>query len=280
VAAPDIPPSCLSSPHTLQAMPLPALPPVPPLTPGMLDPATVRWLAGAAELAYATGPEVATQVQAAGLAPTWIDEPRTSTQVWTGGDSQRAVVAFRGTDDSLDWGTDAWAAKTSPEWLPGVEVHRGFLTALESVVARIDTVVGDRQLWICGHSLGGALATLYALRCSILGRPVAGVVTLGQPRVGTASFAQYYQTRLAGRHIRVQNLADPVPRVPPSKFAWTHVGTRWLLDRDGRCGDVPWWRSVLDSFDWRNPYASARTAARGIIGEHACSEYRRRLVKV
>jgi triacylglycerol lipase len=255
------------------------LPPMPPLTPGTLDPTTVRWLAQAAELAYATATEVTGQIQGVGLRPTWIDESRTSTQVWIGSDAQRAVVAFRGTDDKLDMRTDAWAAKTTPEWLPGVEVHRGFLVALESVVARIDAEVGERKVWICGHSLGGALATLYALRCAILGRSVAGVVTLGQPRVGTASFAEHYQTRLASRHIRVQNLADPVPRVPPSAWSWAHVGTRWLLDRHGRRTDVPWWRSMLDAIDWSNPFASARSAVHGLIGEHSCSEYLKRLAK-
>jgi len=261
-------------------MPTVPFPPLPSLVPGDLGAGTVRWLAHGADLAYANGQEVCTMVQAVGFAPFWLDEGSTSTQAWVGSDELRAVVAFRGTDSAPDWATDAWAAKSTPEWLPGVEVHHGFLRALDPVVARIDSLVGDRPVWICGHSLGGALATLYAARCMVLGRPVAGVVTMGQPRVGTASFARWYQERLESRHIRVQNLADPVARIPPSNLGWTHVGTRWLLDNNGLCAEVPWWRTILTKLDWSDPYKSARRAARDAVGEHACSEYLKRLAKV
>ena len=265
---------------SLPAMPIVPLPPFPSLVPGTLTTDTVRWLARCADLAYSKEEVIAPQVQAVGFAPFWLDESSTSTQVWVGSDEQRAVVAFRGTDSAPDWRSNGWATKSTPEWLPGVEVHHGFLRALEPVVARIDSLVGNRPVWICGHSLGGAIATLYAARCLVLGRAVAGVVTIGQPRVGTASFAQFYQARLESRHIRIQNISDPVPRVAPSDLGWSHVGTRWLLDSNGLCTEVPWWRLALSKLDWSDPYKSARRAARDAIGEHACSEYLNRLAKV
>lgn len=252
------------------------LPPL-PATLAAGDPATVRWLAACAALAYESHATVLAATAAAGLATTWIDQRLPSTQVWIGR-GPLTVVAFRGTDDAPDWVTDAWAAKKCPAWLPGVQVHRGFLHALEAVDEQVDAVVGFDPVWVCGHSLGGALATLYAARRVAMGLTVAGVVTIGQPRVASADFTRLYQSRLGSRHIRVQNLGDPVPRVPPSAMKWEHVGTRWMLDPHGqRVNDAGWFTQFVDRWFGGDKTASARQAATEMLGEHACSEYQRRL---
>jgi triacylglycerol lipase len=254
--------------------------PLPPIAPAAGDPATVRWLAACATVAYASQATITAAATGAGLATTWIDHRLPSTQVWIGR-GPLTVVAFRGTDDAPDWVTDAWAAKTRPAWLPSAQVHRGFLSALNAVDERIDAVVGAEPVWLCGHSLGGALATLYAARRVAMGLTVSGVVTLGQPRVGTAGFAALYQPRLGGRHVRVQNLGDPVPRVPPSELGWQHVGTRWMLDTHGKLvADVGWFTQFFDRWFGGDKRSSAREAASQMLGEHACAEYLRRLALV
>lgn len=48
-------------------------------------------------------------------------------------------------------------------------------------------------LWITGHSLGGALSTLYAARIKTLGYSIDGIYTYGSPRVGDKRFVDAYQ---------------------------------------------------------------------------------------
>jgi thioesterase domain-containing protein len=67
-----------------------------------------------------------------------------------------------------------------------------------------------------GHSLGGALAMLAALDIQKRGGNVAGLVTLGQPRVGNAAFAAEAAKVLQGKIKRFVNGNDPFPHMPPT----------------------------------------------------------------
>lgn len=97
------------------------------------------------------------------------------------------IVAFRGTADLRNWLTDLDWRKTSLHWADG-KVHEGFNKALESVAEPLDHAIDPkdhRRIWVTGHSLGGALAMLFALRLRARrNRAVAGVYTFGQPRLG------------------------------------------------------------------------------------------------
>ncbi len=68
------------------------------------------------------------------------------------------VLAFRGTDDRPDWITNLMGEMVP--WDQGM-VHEGFAGALESVWGQVDQYIGQllgsQQVWVCGHSLGGAL---------------------------------------------------------------------------------------------------------------------------
>ncbi|MCO5577525.1 hypothetical protein L7F22_031356 [Adiantum nelumboides] len=89
------------------------------------------------------------------------------------------------------------------------------------------------KLYITGHSLGGALATLFSAllfieeneACSRLG----GVFTFGQPRVGDAKFASYMEKKLCGKspkvYFRVVYRTDIVPRLPfdDRVFQFKHI---------------------------------------------------------
>jgi alpha-beta hydrolase superfamily lysophospholipase len=65
----------------------------------------------------------------------------------------------------------------------------------------------DEPLFLTGHSLGGALATLAASRW-----PARACYTFGAPRVGDGAFARTLRAPL----YRVVNGQDVVPRVPPA----------------------------------------------------------------
>lgn len=152
-----------------------------------------------------------------------------------------AVLAFRGTDatQSRDWGVDLRANFAAA--FEG-RVHQGFKDGMVALWAKVRPEVPlDRPLWVTGHSLGGALATLGALQAHGEGAPVAGVATFGSPAVGDAAFVAFFTGLLGDRSARVVQAADPVPRVLSPAFGFAHVPALRYLDRKGRLTEAPGW---------------------------------------
>jgi triacylglycerol lipase len=93
-------------------------------------------------------------------------------------------------------------------------VHSGFLEGFAAVEAGLLPALNqllaqqDRPIWYTGHSLGGALAHLAAVRFN---RP-AGLYTYGCPRVGDAAFVNACPAAVVAQRFCV--LGDPVPLVP------------------------------------------------------------------
>lgn len=137
------------------------------------------------------------------------------------------ALVFRGTDQLRDWLANVQAVPR--RWPRGGLVHRGFLRALLRVWRPLRThLVGcPGPLFVAGHSLGGALATLAG---SAL-RPRA-VYTFGAPRVGDAAFGATLRAPL----FRVENRSDLVTRVPPAGPPWffQHAGTACRIGDDGQ----------------------------------------------
>jgi hypothetical protein len=118
----------------------------------------------------------------------------------------------------------------------GATVHRGFHQLMSSLLSSRNVVNGvdqgmaawiaarPRRWWLCGHSLGGALAVLAAEQLHAMpGHSIGGVLTLGQPRVGNARHAQ----RLKELHIPILRLVhgcDAIPTVPPELLDYAHAG--------------------------------------------------------
>ncbi|MBX3707186.1 MAG: lipase family protein [Pseudomonadales bacterium] len=108
-----------------------------------------------------------------------------------------------------------------PEWGDNVRTHMGFDAAVDAlyngILAHVEPALGaDRRLLITGHSLGAAMATLFAFRVAVEAElPIQGVYTYGSPRVGNVPFAQEYTAKLGAITQRWQNRADPAPAVPP-----------------------------------------------------------------
>ncbi|KAJ9529583.1 hypothetical protein QJQ45_013902 [Haematococcus lacustris] len=92
-----------------------------------------------------------------------------------------------------------------------------------------------RRLWVTGHSLGGAMATLTALGLKRQGYNVAGLYTFGSPRVGNAGFSRLFRDAgLWTRSYRFVNEDDAVPQVPLTVMGYAHVGQRWVCV-GGKC---------------------------------------------
>jgi predicted lipase len=157
-----------------------------------------------------------------------------NTQVYVGTDDKNLVVAFRGTEDptSLDglkdtFLTDALNLLMVPEGRLGTDFaaagvgarfHQGFIAALgaiwDPVCAEVEARLGNRLLWITGHSLGGALALLSSWLFMRKMIEVHQVYTFGAPMFGNAKAVEAFDKELSGRIFRYCNETDPIPLLP------------------------------------------------------------------
>lgn len=176
---------------------------------------------------------------------------RKETQAFITGNKHMLIVAFRGTEPTTlrDWLTDADMDLTEG---PGGKVHEGFHRALKYVWREMREILNEYQdngqsLWFTGHSLGAALATLAVAKLGEEDKPVNGLYTFGQPRVGDRSFARNFNQDFGNIAFRFVNNNDVVTRVPPRATGFRHVGKTLYIDVDGRVqDDIHWWNQFVD----------------------------------
>lgn len=139
-----------------------------------------------------------------------------ATQAYVARSDEHAVLAFRGTeaDRMKDIRADVKARQTACP--TGGRLHSGFKEQYDDVACRVETVLDNedvkgKPLFITGHSLGGAVATIAARRLSAR-RRIAACYTFGSPRVGTEEWVSRIKTPI----YRIVNSADPVPMLPMS----------------------------------------------------------------
>ncbi len=143
-------------------------------------------------------------------------------------DSTEAVIAIRGTEGIHEWVQDAKFDTVPCKLLPGAgETEDGFTDVYnsfavnapggQSVTAALATIFGTRQvnsLTVCGHSLGGALATLQALDAAANSKfKNPTVYTYASPRTGDGQFAAAYNGKVLNT-FRAANRVDVVPKLP------------------------------------------------------------------
>ena len=141
------------------------------------------------------------------------------------------IVAFAGTNDAEDWLTNLDVAKV--DW-DGYQLHRGFHQAEAAIAQRLSSRYSSEMgnLWVTGHSMGGALATLHALRfASGFGDEyLSGVYTFGSPRCMDSRASAMCDQLMWSRHYRHTHGNDLVPRVP-SRLRFKHCGRHAHINR-------------------------------------------------
>lgn len=170
-------------------------------------------------------------------------------------DGHDAVLAFRGTQafkpgDSLskfgeiasDYWTDGRFAKRAAR--DGGWLHGGFSDSANELFDALQAsglLASPRRWWICGHSLGGALAVLAAARLSEHAeQSIAAVVSLGQPKVGDTAFVAHLETLPV---FRIVHGCDVVPSLPPAAFGFAHTSREHVIE-PARRANYP--RAVFD----------------------------------
>ena len=149
----------------------------------------------------------------------------TNTQFAAFDDLTNVYLVFRGTEGFTipngiaDWCNNVRAMDV--DFTEGAgQVHKGFYDCFRSVKADIDAYLGaqerrSRNIIVCGHSLGGAVATLAAayIRKNLADRVM--LYTFASPRAGDSAFVDYFTGTKPVIAYRVVNTGDIVPLFPP-----------------------------------------------------------------
>ncbi|MCY9846394.1 lipase family protein [Vibrio caribbeanicus] len=125
------------------------------------------------------------------------------------------VLAFRGTEATSLNDIKADAKATTIKCRTSGKIHEGFHEAFESVQEKLNAALKEldksKPLFITGHSLGGALATIAAKRLKFK-YGIAACYTFGAPRVGDKEWIATIKTPI----YRIVNAADSVTMLPPN----------------------------------------------------------------
>ncbi len=130
------------------------------------------------------------------------------------------VIACRGTQSDPDWIADGEIFQNAFPYSDNSGlVHHGFLsiyTSCRDVIMNAYLHVSHKKtLYITGHSLGAALATLHALDATNNSSFKKIIIyTYGSPRVGNPTFARRYNQVLPTT-FRIANTDDIIPMLPP-----------------------------------------------------------------
>jgi hypothetical protein len=169
----------------------------------------------------------------------WIEDKKSDTQGFVATKGKTIYVVWRGSESKKDFQNDASIDKV-PFIEENEKVHIGFKSSWESVVGdtydAIDTALENLEgettdIVVSGHSLGGAVATLYAYSIK-KHYPHYNVkaTTIGSPRVGNKTFKENYDKSDIDT-LRIVHNNDLVTHTPYIGFQ--HVNYQVRLDTDG-----------------------------------------------
>ena len=150
-----------------------------------------------------------------------------------------AVLVFRGTEATRFHWRDLKSNLGIPvAWAGKGRAHAGYDRHLSmirnEVTAMAERVASEMPLYVTGHSMGGALATLWAAFWYALGRGyrLKGLVTFGAPKALTRAAAG----PIACDMLRVVNDYDFAPKWPP--FILSHPCPAYHINSGGWPGPV------------------------------------------
>lgn len=219
------------------------------------------------------------------------------------------TLAFRGTESNSfkDIKSDANGKLVSCN--SGGKIHSGFKEAYEQVSLDIQNEIKKDEyssfpLFITGHSLGGALATVAAKKLNH--KPgIAACYTYGSPRVGDEDWIKNIKTPIH----RIVNAADSVTMLPPGgdiilSISWLikyipSIGSplnKWLLNNFNgymHCGNMRYLTNCQNglydtvellysvSFIYRIKGILFRSMSwKKFLADHSISIYRKKLAVV
>lgn len=130
------------------------------------------------------------------------------------------VVALRGSWELADWQNNLHLWQEA--CVTGGQVHAGFKTAAHHLARLLAPALRQnmghraKQLWLTGHSSGGAIAILLAHQFKLLGIVVTGIYTYGAPKVADGLYARSYPLR--DKLHAFKTTGDIIPNMPASRY--------------------------------------------------------------
>lgn len=186
------------------------------------------------------------------------------------------IVAIRGYQNP-----DRWIEAIPFAQVPGFGgyVSEGVKTnaraVWDSVLAGFfDANVGEKTLWLTGHSVGGAVVTVLAAELDAEGFDIASAYSFGAPAVFDQDAADAFRPTLH----RVVNDGDWIPELQWPRIArpYVHTGHRHLLLRSGAVGSGRYPDHLARRID-RFMNIETPMDYGGAIEDHRADEYIRRL---
>lgn len=166
----------------------------------------------------------------------FISNKQTDTQVGIFIDdcNRNIYVVFRGTESLQDCWNDINVIK---EDIYNCNIHAGFYKQVKSVYDDIIYKIGPYielfkyNVFITGHSLGGADATVFAfLLNNEYNDIIIKLITFGSPRVGDLKWKNTFDSINNIINLRITNNRDIVTVIP--LIGYHHVGKQILLTKD------------------------------------------------
>lgn len=153
------------------------------------------------------------------------------------------AIACRGTEPSEMNDVYADLEIFKADSVTGNKVHQGFKEEVDKVYPEIlkllNRIANNKSIWACGHSLGGAMATILAQRLEyVAGHDIDTLYTYGSPRAGGPVFSQWCDANL--NHQRFVNNNDVVPCVP-TVLRWRHNGNCYYIKSTGEVTNLGRW---------------------------------------
>jgi triacylglycerol lipase len=237
--------------------------------------ASLSWLrksllfAELSRLAYANLDAVERIAYAAGFDQCTLVE-RDGAEAYVLGNRFDCLIVCRGTEpnqwNDIQADANAWTVLTDVG-----RVHSGFHSEVSELWPMLEQQIKENQkpLWFAGHSLGGAMAAVCAVRCKVSPIPSnpSAIFSYGAPRVGNRQYASVLKLQ----HYRWVNNNDIVARIPPRWLGYRHMGQEIYLNRYGRISSVRSWFRVRDRF--RGLLASLRQGKLDYFSDHSMVEY-------
>lgn len=153
-----------------------------------------------------------------------VDSAQHNTSAHLSTDGTRTFLIMRGTDDLDDlWQNVKQDATVRAGW-GSIPIHHGFSelseqfitsTRLLDLLRRCGEDQGlKREVYLGGHSLGGALANILAVELKRHAVNVRGIYTYGTPRVGGTAWVQFFTRMFPGQSFQWRHPHDPITQVP------------------------------------------------------------------
>jgi predicted lipase len=171
-------------------------------------------------------------------------------------------ICFRARSYILDIKTDLNISFNENTFnIPKCNVHAGFFNQFLSIKKSLYEIIqihnNVNEIILCGHCLGGGLATIAAFDIAhFFKNKKLSCFTLGSPRVGNKVFTSKFN-QLIPESYRIGNLNDPVQNAPLNhKYCHVHYSIIFYNNKIIKNNDIPWYIRALircKNVDWFNP---------------------------